>query len=364
MSRRSSSAAAKSAVSPDRGNAPSRPPGRSASLADVAMLAGVSTGTASRALSRPDMISEETRRLVLQAVDRLGYVANGAARALVMRRTMTVGAIVPRFGTSSFPTLIQSLEAKLASQGYTLLISAPEHGAPNQDAILRSLLGRGVDAVALLGTQHSRDIFNMLASHGTPYVMMWGAPDAEGRCVGFDESLAASLAIDHLADLGHRRIGFIGGRMADNERARNRFTGLTQAMARRGLVLDEHARIETDYGFREGFEAMQTIVSRQTRISAVACGNDYLAAGALAALNALGMAVPGALSVVSFNDNDFAPYLHPALTTVRLPIREIGEAAGAYLLSCLQGSSVDASMAPRDLPVQLMVRASTGPAAS
>jgi LacI family transcriptional regulator len=152
--------------------------------------------------------------------------------------------------------------------------------------------------------------------------------------------------------------------MADNERARNRFTGLTQAMARRGLVLDEHARIETDYGFREGFEAMQTIVSRQTRISAVACGNDYLAAGALAALNALGMAVPGALSVVSFNDNDFAPYLHPALTTVRLPIREIGEAAGAYLLSCLQGSSVDASMAPRDLPVQLMVRASTGPAAT
>jgi LacI family transcriptional regulator len=337
-----------------------QPSGRSASLADVATLAGVSTGTVSRALSRPEMISDETRLRVRTAAERLGYVANGAARALAMRRTMTVGAIVPRFGSSSFPTLVQALEATLAARGYTLLLSAPDHGASNQGEILRALLGRGVDAVALLGAAQPREVFTMLAAQGTPFVMMWGAGSTEGPCVGFDESAAASLVIDHLADLGHRRIGFIGGRTADNERARSRFAGLTQAIARRGLILDHEACIETDYGFREGCDAMGRIIQRRRPISALVCGNDYLAAGALSALDGAGVAVPARWSVASFNDNDFAPYLHPALTTVRLPIREIGEAAGRFLLARLQGDA--APRAPTDLPVRLIVRASTGPA--
>ena len=201
----------------------------------------------------------------------------------------------------------------------------------------------------------------MLAAQRTPFVMMWGADTAEGPCVGFDERAAASLAIDHLADLGHRRLGFIGGRTADNERARSRFAGLTHAIARRGLVLDDAARIETDYGFREGYDAMQQILARRTAISALVCGNDYLAAGALSALDGAGVAVPRGLSVASFNDNDFAPYLHPALTTVRLPIREIGEAAGRVLLARLRGETAPAD-APTDLPVKLIVRASTGTA--
>lgn len=297
---------------------------------------------------------------MLEAADRLGYVVNGAARALAMRRTMTVGAIVPRFGTSSFPTLIQSLEATLAAQGYTLLLSAPDHGAQNQGAILRALLGRGVDAVALLGAAQPREVFTMLAAQGTPFVMMWSAGSAEGPCVGFDESAAASLVIDHLADLGHRRIGFIGGRTADNERARSRFAGLTRAIARRGLVLDEAASVETDYGFREGYDAIRQIVERRAPISALVCGNDYLAAGALSALDGAGIAVPGRLSVASFNDNDFAAYLHPPLTTVRLPIREMGEVAGRFLLARLQGDVPPGAAAPTDLPVALVVRASTG----
>ncbi len=330
---------------------------RSASLADVAALAGVSTGTVSRALSRPEMISEATRQRVLSAVQRLGYVANGAARALAMRRTMTVGAIVPRFGSSSFPTMVQALETSLVAQGYTLLLAAPEHGTVHAAQILRTLLERGVDAVALLGADQPSEVFAMLGSHRTPFVLMWAGGSQHGRCVGFDEPHAASLVIDHLADLGHRQIGFIGGHTEDNERARARFSGLTRAIAKRGLALREEALIETAYGFREGFEAMSKIVETGSPITAVVCGNDYLAAGALSALDRLGVQVPGALSVISFNDNDFAPYLHPPLTTIHLPIREIGAQAGAYLLSQLQDTP-----APPEAPlaVELMVRASTG----
>lgn len=330
--------------------------GRASSLADVAALAGVSTGTVSRALSRPEMLSEATRQRVLAAAERLGYVANGAARALALRRTSTIGALVPRLGTSSFPTLVQALEATLAAQGYTLLLSAPDHARVDEAAILRRLLERGVDAVALLGSEHARETQALLAAHGLPHVMMWGAPQADGGCVTYDEAAAATLVVDHLAALGHRRIGFIGGRTAANERARRRLLGLLQALTRHGLQLPAQAQIETDYGFREGFEAMQALLARRMPLSAVVCGNDYLAAGALSALDRAGVAVPGAMSVASFNDNDFAAYLHPPLTTVRTPIAEMGAAAGRYLLARLAGQPAPL---PGPLPVSLVVREST-----
>ena len=329
---------------------------RAVSLADVAALAGVSAGTVSRVLSRPDMISPATRQKVLAAAERLGYVANGAARALALRKTHTIGALVPRFGGSSFPTLVQAMESALAAQGYNLLLSAPDHARAQDPAVLRALLERGVDAVALLGAEHPPAVFNMLNQHGIPYVLLWAVSSPQGPCIGFDEHVAAALLVDHLADLGHRRLGFIGGRTDDNERARRRLQGVLAAVARRGMMLSQEALLETEYGFASGFEAMKTLIARNTGVTAVACGNDYLAAGALAALSAEGMEVPGAMSVASFNDNDFAAYLHPPLTTVRVPIREIGEEAARYLLARLAGQEAEP---PVLLPVELKVRRST-----
>ncbi|GAA4351905.1 LacI family DNA-binding transcriptional regulator [Variovorax defluvii] len=331
---------------------------RSASLADVAALAGVSTGTVSRALSRPGMISEATRTRVMEAADRLGYVVNGAARALAMRRTKTIGAVVPRFGSSSFPAMIQALESTLAEEGYTLLLSAPEGRRAQQPDILRAMLERGVDAVALLGTDQPPAVLAMLAANRTPFVQMWAPPGSGSDAVGFDEHAAGAQVVAHLAALGHRRIGFVGGHSRDSERARLRFEGVAWALARYDMALDERAFIETEYGFAEGFAAMQTILARRVPVTAMVFGTDYLAAGALAALDQGGVAVPRALSVASFNDNDFAAYLHPPLTTVRLPIREIGEAAGRLLLARLGGQPFELPV----LKVELIVRASTGPA--
>lgn len=344
---------------PPASTAPPSRAARASSLDDVAHLAGVSSGTVSRTLSKPEMVSETTRARVMAAADRLGYVANGAARALAMRRTMTVGAIVPRFGSSSFSATVQALEATLAAAGYTLLLSAPDPRPAHETAVLRALLERGVDAVALLGAEQPPAVMALLASHATPFVMMWAPPQAGGHRVGFDEALAASLVVDHLAELGHTRIGYIGGNTRDSERARRRLRDLTLAIAKRGLTLCADALLETAHGFREGFEAMSQILDRGTRATAIVCGSDYLAAGALSALDGAGIAVPGALSVASFNDNDFAPFLHPPLTTVRLPIREIGERAGAYLVARLRAES---PAAQQPLGVQLQKRLSTGAA--
>lgn len=331
----------------------------STSLADVAALAGVSPGTVSRVLSRPEMISAATRERVQEAVNRLGYVANGAARALAMRKTQTVGALVPRFGGSSFPTLVQALESALAASGYKLLLSAPDHARADDPAIVRTLLERGVDALALLGAEHPAPVFTLLHAHRVPFVMMWAQQSDQGPCIGFDEREAAALVVDHLADLGHRQIGFIGGRTADNERARRRFRGVIEAVARRGLTLNADALLETEYGFREGFEAMQAVLQRRTPVTAIVCGNDYLAGGALSALDAAGVPVPQQMSVASFNDNDFAPYLHPPLTTVRVPIRAIGEQSAAQLVAQLKGETPTRVVL---LPVELIIRSSTAAA--
>ena len=330
---------------------------RAASLEDVAALVGVSSGTVSRALSRPELISAATRQRVLEAANRIGYVPNGAARAMALRRTSTVGAVIPRFGTSSFPTMVQALESTLAERGYTLLLAAPD-SPENQMEIVRTLLARGVDALALLGSRDPREVITLLKTQGTPFVQLWTQDQSLGPCVGFDEEQAADQVINHLADLGHREIGFIGGYTKNNERAEARFAGLVRAVARRGLMLHEGATVETEYGLQEGFDAMQSIRSGGCPITAVVCGNDYLAAGALAALDQGGVGVPGQLSVISFNDNDFAPFLHPPLTTMHLPIKEIGEQAGRYLLSILQNEKAEPATR---LPVALRIRQSTGP---
>jgi LacI family transcriptional regulator len=188
---------------------------------------------------------------------------------------------------------------------------------------------------------------------------MWAQHSDEGVCVGFDEREAAALVVDHLADLGHRQIGFIGGSTADNERARRRFRGVLEAVARRGLTLPDDALVETEYGFRPGFEAMQSVLMRKAPVSAVVCGNDYLAAGALSALDQAGIEVPRRMSVASFNDNEFAAFLHPPLTTVRVPIPAMGELAAHYLIARLAGQT---PQAPPMLPVALVVRGSTAAA--
>ncbi len=333
--------------------------GRSASLVDVAALVGVSVGTVSRALSRPEMISEVTRRRVQQAVEQVGYVPNGSARAMAMRRTMTVGAIIPRFGSISFATMVQTLESALAQAGYTLLLTAPDRLNPEPAKLVHKVLSRNVDALVLLGSEHPPEVLTVLAQRSIPFVQVWTLDGRYGPCVGFDEQLAAGLVIDYLAAGGHRRVGFLGGYRAGNQRAQARFAGVTRAIARHGLTLREDAVLEVEYGFREGFDAMRRVIAARTDVTAMVCGNDYLAAGALAALDKAGIDVPGQMSVVSFNDNEFAPFLHPPLTTVHLPISEMGSAAARLLLTRLAG---DAGPSSVNIPVELIERESAGPA--
>ena len=343
---------------------PSSTPPKPASLADVAAMAGVSTGTVSRTLSRPEMISEETRDRVMQAVRTLGYVVNGAARTLAMRRSKTIGAVVLKFGSSNFASVVEGLESVVSKKGYTLLLSAPVPDGETEFSALAAMLARGVDAIALLGFEGQEAAQNILARYPIPCAHLWGDPKSGGHCIGLDEAENGRIALQHVADLGHQHIGLIWGHVdgALRYRSRQRLQGVKTAARKRGITIVPAATIHTEHGFEQGHLAAEHILNARTdtdtKVTALLCASDYLAVGAMHGLIQHGVNVPKDMSVVSFNDNDFSAYMNPPLTTVHLPIREVGMKAGHYLLDCL-GEEMGAD--EYALNVSLRERGSSGP---
>lgn len=328
-------------------------------LADVARLAGVSTATVSRALSTPNKVSPEMLRRVEEAVRLSGYVLHGAARALRSRRSRTVGAVVPTLDNAIFANATHALQKTLEENGYTLLVASHEFDLEGEVRVVRPLLERGIDGLVLVGLDHEPALFDLLESFRLPYVLTW-ALDPEGRhpCVGFRNRDAAARVAAYLLDMGHRRFGMIAGLTARNDRARERVIGVRETLASRGIVLDPEHVLERPYTFGDGRGALAALMRLNPPPTAVICGNDVLAIGAMTEARAQGIAVPRELSITGFDDLEISSLIEPALTTVRVPTRELGQLAAQHLLARLAGQEVERL---REVSVELIVRASTAP---
>lgn len=328
---------------------------RAARLADVARLAKVSTATVSRALTLPHKVKARTLERVQQAASSLGYVAHGAARALASRRTQTIAAVVPTLDNAIFANTIHALQRRLDEAGYVLLLASHEFDADIEARVTRKLIERGVDGLVLLGTTHHPDIYRMLEAHALPYVLTW-AWDERGNhpCVGFDNHAAAQRITEHLLDLGHRRFTMVSGITAQNERAQERLAGVRAALSVRGLELQRV--VEKPYTHTGGREGLRTVLAGSAAPTAVICGNDVLAIGAIAECHARGLKVPEDVSITGFDDMELAGMMKPALTTMRFPTAELGAYAANHLLMRLEGKVVDLRC---KLPTELVVRDST-----
>jgi LacI family transcriptional regulator len=340
----------------------SAPEHRTVKLADVARLARVSPATVSRALMRPDKVKPATAARIRQAVQALGYVAHGAARALASRRTRTIGAVIPTLNNAIFANTVHALQKALDEAGYTLLLASHEFDAEVEARVTRTLIERGVDALVLLGTSHHPSVFRMIDTHQVPYVLTWALdPGARHPCIGFDNRVAAIRVTRHLLDLGHREFAMIAGIAAGNERARERVEGVREALAGRGLALGPGRLVEKPYALGGGRDGMRELLQATPRPTAVICGNDVLAIGALAECHALGLAVPGEISLTGFDDMEIAAAVSPGLTTVHFPTAELGAYAAQHLIARLAGESFESRV---ELPVELVVRGSTAPPAT
>lgn len=336
--------------------APSKAPAR---MSDVAALAGVSAGTVSRVFSAPHLVAPDTAKAVREAVDKLGWISNGGARALASNKTRTVGAVIPNLSNPVFSQMIQALQDRLLDESYTLVLSCSDYDQEKALIGTRSMLERGVDGLILLGENFTDALWHLLEVHKVPYLIIYSHRHATGRSyVGVDNVRAARKAAEHILDLGHRDILILSQHVQDNDRVAARYYGFAEALRDRGIVLDERRIAYRPWSIEAGFDFVSEMVRSDDMPTAILCTNDYHALGALSACREMGIDVPGQLSVVGFDDLEIAAFVTPPLTTVRVPAREIGAAAGEVIADVLANGA-----APRSIEFDgtLIVRRSTAP---
>ena len=327
---------------------------------DVASAARVSTATVSRVLNKPQAVREALRLRVTDAVVRLGYVPHAGARALMLHRSGTVGAVFPTVDNAIFAKAIEALQRRLTDAGLQLLIATSGYDVDTEARQAMNLVTRGADALALCGVGQSPQLLKFLRQRALPtvHVMTYPAP-AETVCVGFDNAKAIGQAVRYLLDLGHRRVAMLAGITRANDRARARVAGVRKALKEAGIDLLPSRLVERPYGLAEARDGFRALMAATPAPTAMLCGNDVLAFGALLEAQKMKIAVPKALSVIGFDDLEMARHIHPALTTVHVPTEKMWGAAADRLIEALEQRPVAAAT---EVEVELVVRDSTGPA--
>jgi LacI family transcriptional regulator len=329
-------------------------------LEDVAKAAGVSTATVSRCLNTPERVVEGTRNKVMAAVEALGYAPNFAARVMVAKRSNTIGAIIPTMENAIFARGLQAFQEELYKHGYTLIVASSAYQPDIESAQIRTLVSRGADGLLLIGHDRDPALYAFLENQNVPSLVAWTF-DAQGArpSVGFDNRKAMKALADEVLRLGHRHIAVISGVAKDNDRARQRLEGIKDALQGAGQGADTLRMIETTYETENGAAAFETLMSEKPRPTAVICGNDVLAVGAIGRARDLGIDVPGQVSITGFDDIELARIVTPSLTTVRVPHRQMGAAAARILIDMVENQS---DGEPVELETTLKLRASLGPA--
>lgn len=332
---------------------------KQAVVLDVARLAGVSAATVSRALSQPALLKEETLQRVSHAIEKLGYVPHGAARALSSSRTLTVGAVIPSLENAIFATTAFVLQQVLDENGYVLVLACSGYDLATELKLTKKLIERGIDALVLVGTQHQPELFSLLSRFQMPYVCAWAFDEGSNLpCVGFDHRRATAKVTTHLLEQGHRDFSIISTSTRDNERARERLAGVVNTLEAAGIRLQPDHIIEKPFSFKDGKEAFTRFMQLQRRPTAVVCLNDVLAIGAISGAYEHGLDVPRDVSITGCEDLEVAASVPPGLTTVRYPTAEMGYHAGKYLIARLKGESTEM---PLVFPTELIVRGTTAP---
>jgi LacI family transcriptional regulator len=337
-------------------------------LKEVAAEAGVSRSTASRALSGSPLISAETRAAVEQAAARLNYRPNRLAGALRSRQSHLVGLVLNNLINASFHTIAEVVQRRAADEGYQVMLGITDADPAREKSFLRTLAAHGVDGIIVIGTGKNGSITNALRSEGMGVVNVIRRPaDSAAPAVLAADREGAHAATAHLLDLGHERIGFIGGeKTADS--GRERFAGYEQALRERGLEVDESLVERGPFTPGFGTEAVTRLLARKPRMTALFAANHEAVFGILPTLASTGIAVPGDLSLVCYEDIPWLRYWSPAITVVDNGARELGDLAMDLLLQQLknnQGSSSNETRNGRVYRVgaQLIVRDSTAPPA-
>ena len=333
-----------------------------ASISEVARLAGVSTATASRVVSSADYpVSAATRARVLDAARELDYVPNALARGLLKSQIPVVAVVVHDITDPYFAEVVRGVEDAASPAGYLVITCSSERDAERETSYVRLL--RSMRAASVIFAASGLDDpasneeierhLSAMRADGAAVVHL--SPHALGAAdVGVDNEAGMASMVSALVELGHQEIAFLAG-PSTLFVARARLDGYRRGLEAAGIAFDERLVIHTGFDKDGGALGVDTLLDGSVRFTAIACANDPLAMGALARLAELGIAVPGRVSVAGFDDVPVAAITSPSLSTVRLPLREMGRRGFAEAARVLTGKE----LAPAVLPTELAMRGST-----
>jgi DNA-binding LacI/PurR family transcriptional regulator len=359
------------------GRAAAAGPSRLPTIYDVAREAGVSPATVSRVINGTARVSPEVEGRVRQAVTRIDFHPYDLAAGRARRATGMVGLVIPDVANPFWAEVALGAEAALRPHGYGLILTNTGDSLEREEETITLLRRKRVDGVLVAALRDAGDALRRLRAVGTSIVLLaHGADDGTFDLVTVDGERGAYLAAAHLLELGHRRMGFLGG-PPDERTTQGRRAGFLRACADRGIDVARSALAEgPGWGFEAGAERMTELLARSRSVTGVVAANDVIALGALAALHRAGRRVPEDISLVGFDDLPLAAISHPPLTTVSQPRRERGRIAAELLLERMAaarearaakdgaaGSGQDGGTEPRRLILEphLVVRQSTAP---
>ncbi|HEX5466141.1 MAG TPA: LacI family DNA-binding transcriptional regulator [Candidatus Limnocylindrales bacterium] len=336
-----------------------------ASIVDVAKLAGVSPATVSRVLStRPQPVGDATRARVLEAARALDFVPNALARGLLKSHVPVVGVIVHDITDPYFNEVVRGIEDAASSEGYLVITCSSDRVAEREESYVRLLRSIRAAVVIFAGSGIDDPGLSRAIGRHTEGIRAYGgavvhlSPHAFGAAeVGVDNSAGMASIVKTLVDAGHRKVAYLSGptRLFVT---RERLAGYRAGLAAAGLPFEPRLVIETAFNSDGGAKGVDKLLSLDTSFTAVACANDLLAIGAMARLDQLGVRVPDGISVTGFDDIRQAGEIVPGLTTVRLPLRDMGSGGFEYAARLLAGSRPRRQL----LDLEVIERGSVGPA--
>jgi DNA-binding LacI/PurR family transcriptional regulator len=326
-------------------------------IAEIARRANVSTATVSRTLNQSGPVKAATARKVWRAVTAMNYYPNSHARTLVSGRSRLIGLIVSDITNPFFPELVRAFEDLAAQKQYDLLLTSTNYDTSRMTTCLRRMLERKVDGVAMMTSEMDTSLIRELSKRNLPIVFMdVGQMGPRMSHVSIDYGNGIRQAVDHVASLGHRNIGFITGPL-DLHSARTRRQAFVDGMRDHKITLERRLVREGTHTADGGEKAMKELLKLAKIPSAVVCSNDWTAIGALHAIHEAGLSVPHDISLVGFDDIPLTSYTTPTLTTVRMSARDVGATAFQALFSLIGEQHVEGDV--YQVPTRLVVREST-----
>lgn len=335
------------------------PRSRPVTRKDVAARAGVSVAVVSYVVNDgPRPVSPETRAKVEQAIEELGYYPNELARSLRRQQSFTIGLLIPNLTNPVYAEIARSMEDVCTEAGYLVLLCDSARDPIQEKRFVEMLRAKQVDGVVMIPSTNPLELVELLRQARIPNIVL--EHDLPGvDCIANDDHTGGRLAVQHLLDLGHRRIALIR-RVPSSALSSERFAGYRQALEEAGIDFDPALVVQSEAGPAAGCKAMQQLLALPQRPTAVITHNDVLALGALHAAWQAGLSVPRELSLVGYDDIQSSAFLVPPLTTVQFPKEGMGREAAEQILRLVQQEG-GASPQTRLLPVKLVVRASTAP---